>query len=82
MTKGEIVDEIVIDANLVLQWPHGMSLDPQVDDDGLDAIGGIMYMPFGMMKKLINHVMISFHLAHWRTQPRQMDSQYNNNSCP
>ena len=23
---------------------------PQVDDDGLDAIGGIMYMPFGMMK--------------------------------
>ena len=45
MTKGEIVDEIVIDANLVLQWPHGMSLDPQVDDDGLDALGGIMYMP-------------------------------------
>ena len=24
------VDEIVIDANLVLQWPHGMSLDPQL----------------------------------------------------
>ena len=69
MTKGEIVDEIVIDANLVLQWPHGMSQDPQVDDDGLDAIGGIMYMPFGMMKKLMKHafinlVMISFHLAH------------------
>ena len=40
-----LVDEIVIDANLVLQWPHGMSLDPQVDDDGLDALGGIMYMP-------------------------------------
>ena len=39
------VDEIVIDANLVLQWPHGMSLDPRVDDDDLDALGGIMYMP-------------------------------------
>ena len=28
MTKGEIVDEIVIDANMDLQWPHGMSLMP------------------------------------------------------
>ena len=28
MTKGEIVDEIVIDANMDLQWPHGMSLIP------------------------------------------------------
>ena len=45
MTKGEIVDEIVIDANLVLQWPHVMSLDPRVDDDDLDSLGGIMYMP-------------------------------------
>ena len=51
MTKGEIVDEIVIDANLVLQWPHGMSLEPQVDDDGLDALGGIMYMPSDKLRK-------------------------------
>ena len=28
MTKGEVVDEIVIDANMDLQWPHGMSLMP------------------------------------------------------
>ena len=28
MTKGEIVDEIVIDANMDLQWPHRMSLMP------------------------------------------------------
>ena len=28
MTKGEIVDEIVIDANMDLQWPHWMSLMP------------------------------------------------------
>ena len=28
MTKGEIVDEIVIDANMDLQWPHEMSLMP------------------------------------------------------
>ena len=26
MTKGKIVDEIVIDANMDLQWPHRMSL--------------------------------------------------------
>ena len=42
MTKGEIVDEIVIDANLVLQWPHGMSLDPRVDDDDLDTLDEVM----------------------------------------
>ena len=28
MTKGEIVDEIFIDANMDLQWPHMMSLMP------------------------------------------------------
>ena len=28
MTKGEIVDEIVIDANMDLQWPHRLSLMP------------------------------------------------------
>ena len=28
MTKGEIVDEIVIDANEVLQWPLEMVLNP------------------------------------------------------
>ena len=28
MKKGDIVDEIVIDANMDLQWPHGMSLMP------------------------------------------------------
>ena len=28
MTKEEIVDEIVIDANIDLQWPHRMSLMP------------------------------------------------------
>ena len=28
MTNGEIVDEIVIDANMDLQWPHRMSLMP------------------------------------------------------
>ena len=27
-TKGEIVDEIVIDANMDLQWPHRTSLMP------------------------------------------------------
>ena len=26
MTKAEIFDEIVIDANMDLQWPHRMSL--------------------------------------------------------
>ena len=28
MKKGEIVDEIVIDANMDLQWPHRLSLIP------------------------------------------------------
>ena len=28
MTKGDIVDEIVIDANMELQWPHRVSLMP------------------------------------------------------
>ena len=28
MTKGEIVDEIVIDANMDLQWSHKLSLMP------------------------------------------------------
>ena len=36
------VDEIVIDSNLVLQWPHGMSLDPRVDDDDLDTLDEVM----------------------------------------
>ena len=26
MTKGEIVDKIVIDANMDMQWPHRISL--------------------------------------------------------
>ena len=29
-TTSETVDEIVIDANMDLQWPHGMSLDSQL----------------------------------------------------
>ena len=45
LSYNRFVDEIVIDANLVLQCPHGMSLDPRVDDDDLDSLGGIMYMP-------------------------------------
>ena len=28
MTKGGIVDEIVIDANMDLQWPHRLTLMP------------------------------------------------------
>ena len=28
MKKGDIVDEIVIDANMDLQWPHRLSLMP------------------------------------------------------
>ena len=41
MTKGEIVDEIVIDANMDLQWPHRISwchhLTEDVEDPADDA---------------------------------------------